>query len=79
MGKDKIPKEIKELVLWRIDAEIPPNHKLSIGGKGTFTKEEIRESVEKEDEIGRLFVDMQMKFIHDLISGKITSTLAQSK
>lgn len=75
--KKKLDKEIKELVLWRLDASVPAHFKLSVGGKGTFNKEELKKHVEQEDDIGLTFVDMQLKFIKALTSGEFSRVLAE--
>lgn len=72
----KLDPDIKKLVLWRIDA-VPSNFKLSIGNQGTFDKEELKEHIEKEDEIGLEIVKMELKFIKDVSSGKISKFLAE--
>ncbi len=77
MNKERLSKEIKELILWKIEVEIPPNQKLSIGGEGTFSRDQLKEHVEAEDEIGIMFADMQIRFMKDLVSGKITKALAE--
>jgi hypothetical protein len=74
---EKLDKDIKELVLWRLETSIPANCKLSIGGTGAYTKHELREHVEAEDEIGRSFVDMQLKFIRAVASGEFSKALAE--
>lgn len=76
MSKEKMDKDVKNLVLWRIDA-IPSNFKLSIGSKGTFSKEQLKEHVEEEDDIGMTIVKMQLQFIKDLSTGKISKALAE--
>jgi len=76
--KEKLDKEIKELILWRLEATIPKHFKISIGSKGTFDKEELKKHVEKEDEVGMIFVNMQLNFIKDLASGKISEMLAKA-
>lgn len=73
----KIPEELKKLVLWRLEMEVPPNFKLSIGNKGTFTKDELKQHIEKEDEVGRIYADTQLKFIKALASGELTKLLAE--
>jgi len=70
----KYSEEIKELVLARIEV-MPPNLKLSIGNKGTFTKEELKEHVIKEDSTGEEIVNMQLNFIKALTSGRLIETL----
>ena len=42
MSEENKEDKLKELVLARIDI-MPPNLKLSIGGFGTFTKQELSE------------------------------------
>lgn len=43
---------------------IPHYMELSIGGKNkTFTREDIRQHLEKRDEIGEMFVELQMETI----------------
>lgn len=75
--KEEISPEVKKLALYRLEAEISPNFRLSIGNKGTFTKEALKEHVEKEDEIGIIYIDMQLRFIRDLAKGRITDELLE--
>jgi len=67
---------VKELVLARLNV-MPPNYKLSVGNRGTFTKDELIEHVKKGDETGSQIVNMQMNFIRALTSGKLIETLNQ--
>ena len=73
----KISPELKKLILWKIELEVPLNHKLSIGNKGTFTKEQLKKHVEDEDEIGKIYIEMNVKFMKALVSGELSRTLAQ--
>jgi len=75
--KNKINPAIKKLILWKLNTEVPSNFRLSIGNKGTFTKNELMKSIEKEDDVGRTYINMEMKFIKALVSGELTDTLAQ--
>lgn len=75
--KEKIDPDIKELIIWRIETSIPKHFKLSLGIKGTFDKEELKRHVEQEDDIGLEIVRMQLQFIRDLSSGKISKFLAE--
>lgn len=77
MKKNKIDKEIKHLVLWRLETSVPKHFKLSIGKEGIFSKEELKKHIEQEDDIGLTFVNMQINFIKDLASGKISKVLAE--
>ncbi len=74
---ERIDPEIKKLILWRIETSVPKHFKLCMGGKGTFTKVELKEHVEKEDEIGHDVINMELKFIRALSSGEFTRALAE--
>ena len=74
---EKIPEELKEIVLWKLEATVPSDFKLSVGDKGTFTKEELKKHVEQEDEIGVMFAEMQLSFTKALSSGKFSKTIAE--
>ena len=50
---------------------MPPNLKLSVGRYGTFTKEELIERVQKEDEVGKLIIEMQLKYLRSFKEGII--------
>ncbi|MDP3640676.1 MAG: hypothetical protein Q8R53_05785 [Nanoarchaeota archaeon] len=73
---ENISHELKKIVLWRLET-IPPHFKLSIGNEGTFTKEELKRHVEKEDNIGVIFAKMQLKFMKALASGEFSKTLSE--
>lgn len=74
---EKIDPEIKKLILWRIETGVPKHFKLSMGGKGTFSKEEMKEHVEKEDEVGQEIIKMELQFIKALSSGEFSKVLAE--
>lgn len=76
MGR-RIDPEIKKLILWRIETSVPNHFKLVIGDKGTFSKEELKRHVEKEDDIGLKIIDMELRFIKDLSSGEFSKSLAE--
>lgn len=63
-------------MLWRLET-IPPNFKLSVGNEGTFTKEELKQHIEKENNIGVLFASMQLNFMKALASGEFSKTSAE--
>lgn len=73
---EKIAEELKKIVLWRLET-IPPNFKLFVGNKGAFTKEELKEHVEKEDEVGVMFATMQLNFMKALANGEFSKALAE--
>jgi hypothetical protein len=67
-------KNIKNLIKERISV-MPNNIKLSIGNYGTFDKETLISSIEKEDEVGTEVIKMQLNFIKALTSGKFIEAL----
>lgn len=75
-SKHKMPEALKEIVLWKLDT-MPPHMKLSIGNKGTFSKEELKSHIEKEDEIGIIFSQMQLNFMKALASGEFSKAIAK--
>mgnify|MGYP000005724600 CR=1 FL=1 len=65
-----VSEDIKKLVITRLQS-MPPNLKLSVGRYGTFTKEELIERVQKEDEVGKLIIEMQLKYLRSFKKGII--------
>ena len=66
----RIKRDVKELVLARIDV-MPPNRNVVIGSYGSFNKEQLKEHVEKEDEIGKKIIEIQLAFLKALKEGDI--------
>ena len=65
-----VSEDIKKLVIMRLQS-MPQNLKLSIGKYGTFTKEELIERVQEEDEVGKLIIEMQLKYLRSFKKGII--------
>lgn len=61
--------DIKKLVIERIKAA-SDELEISIGST-TYTKDQILESVEKEDEVGKEFIDIQMEYLRDIAQGAL--------
>lgn len=74
-SNNEINKEIKELVIARIEAQISPNIKLSIGEDGSFGKDEMIDHVNRGDEIGKKIIDVHLNFIKAQASGALISAL----
>jgi hypothetical protein len=74
----KIDDNLKELVEARIDL-MPPNYKLSIGNKGTFTKEQLIEHVRSGDEIGMNLIETELSFIKALTNGQFIQALNENE
>ncbi len=52
---------------------LPSDRKVVIGGHGDFIKEQLIEHVEKEDDIGKIVVEMELSFLRALAQGKLFS------
>ena len=71
MSKEPIPEDVKKLVILRLET-LPSDKKISIGSYGDFKKEELIAHVEKEDEIGKKMVEVELEFLRALKKGIIT-------
>lgn len=76
MTEKKLDPELKKLILWRIETNVPKHFKLNIGGHGSFSKEELKECVQQENAIGIEYAKMQLKFIKALSTGEFSRVLA---
>lgn len=72
-NKDKrIKEDIKKLVIARVRAM---SDELGIViGSTNYSKKEILDSIEKEDEIGKEMVEIQMDYLRDMAEGAIYHT-----
>ncbi len=76
----KIKDSIKELVITRIDAQVPSNLRLSIGMSATgLTKEQMIEHVQRGDSIGKRIIEAHLRFIKAQVSGQLTSALVSAE
>ncbi|OGZ02737.1 MAG: hypothetical protein A2946_04120 [Candidatus Liptonbacteria bacterium RIFCSPLOWO2_01_FULL_53_13] len=60
--------EIKELVIARLKT-LPNNKDISIGSSGEFSKDELIEAVENEDQLGKKLIEVEMNFLRTLKDG----------
>lgn len=58
--------EVKELVIARLD-QLPSNVKISIGGVGSFTKDELINHVKEGDSVGERVAEVQLAYIRSFI------------
>ena len=56
---------LKKLVKERL-AAMPPDISFSIGEYGDFSREDLILEVEKESEVGKALIDMQVSFIREM-------------
>lgn len=75
-GKKKIPKALKNIVLKELET-MPDDMRTVIGTKGSFSKEELKKHVEKEDEIGIILSRIQLNFMKALASGELMKSLVK--
>ncbi len=68
-------KKVKELVLARIDAQVPSNLRLFIGSSNGMNKEQIMEHVRKGDEVGKQIVQMHINFMKAVVRGEVTNLI----
>ncbi|MFH0749804.1 MAG: hypothetical protein V1917_02715 [Candidatus Gottesmanbacteria bacterium] len=66
---DELQEQIRELVIARIRT-LSDDVSLSVGGED-LKREELIEHVQKEDEIGKNLIDMQIEFLQDMASGAL--------
>ncbi len=71
----KITEEMKEVVLARIEAQVPSNMKLFVGSSQGMGKEEIIKHIKDGDEIGKKIVLSHMKFIRAVAKGEVIRAL----
>lgn len=74
---EKIPEDLKELVIYRLDI-IPADKKISIGSAGEFSKSELIEHVKKGDEIGQKIVEVELTFLRALKEGVLLEEILAS-
>lgn len=61
--------EIKKLVLTRLEA-MPDTIRVSIGSEGKeLSKEDLIEHVKKEDKLGKMIIEMQLRYLKAMKTG----------
>ena len=74
-SENKITEEMKQLVVARIEAQVSPNLRLSIGSDGSFDRDEMIGHVKEGDDIGRKIIQVHLNFIKAQANGQLTSAL----
>ncbi len=64
----EIEQEIKNLVIARLKT-LPEDKSVSVGSEGDFTKDELIQHVEDNDEIGKKVIEVEMNFLHAIKEG----------
>ena len=63
--KEVYGKTIRELVISRLE-QMPDNHRLHIGNKGKFNREQLIQEVKNETEIGNKIIAMELHYLKSL-------------
>jgi len=59
---------LKDTVIARLKT-LPSDQKISIGAEGEFTRDEIIDHVERQDRIGKKFIEIELEFLRALKEG----------
>jgi hypothetical protein len=59
MGNDD---DEKAIILERLQ-RMPPTLKLSFGDYGSFTKDQLIDAIERDTDVGKMFVSIHMKYV----------------
>lgn len=57
--------EVRKLVIARLRS-FPSGRKMSIGSSGEFTKDELIERIQKDDDIGQKILQVQLNYLQSL-------------
>jgi len=72
----EVTEKMRELVLAKIDAQIPSNLRLFIGNLAqNMNKEEIMNHVRNDDEIGKQIVAIHIKFMKAVANGHLIKAI----
>ncbi len=66
--KSIIDEDIRKLVIARLRT-LSSGRKISIGSDGEFTKDELIQRVEQNDEIGKKITEIQLQYLRSLKEG----------
>jgi len=63
-----IEDDIKKIVIARLET-LSPNKKISIGNSGEFTRDQLIDSVKKENEVGLKLIQIEIEFLKSFKKG----------
>lgn len=61
----ELSQEIKRLVIKRLEA-VPANISFSLGNFGSFTKDELIDEIQKNSDVGKTMIEMELTFIREM-------------
>ena len=65
----KLDEQVRKLIKARL--RVIPSHLQVAVGSQEYSIKELLKSVEKENEVGKQLIEMQLQYLRDLASGKI--------
>ena len=65
----------RELVIARIDAQVPSNFRLSMGLHSCLSKEDLIKHIKSGDEIGKNIIDSHIRFLKAVAKGEVTKAI----
>ncbi|MEN8253640.1 MAG: hypothetical protein ABFQ62_04680 [Patescibacteria group bacterium] len=68
--EELIQEDMKLLAIERLKS-IPSNYQISVGGDGSFSRDEAIENVKNDSEIGKELIDVQIEFLRDMAQGEL--------
>jgi hypothetical protein len=71
----KYSQDIIDLVIERIDSQLPDDLKLFVGNGENYSKEELISHVKSGDEVGLSVIKSQMNFLKAVANGTFTKAL----
>lgn len=69
-----IDKDLKNLVMSRLET-MPDDIEISVGDLGSFSKIDLIAGVEAETEVGKKMIEIELRFMRDLINGQLYQNL----
>lgn len=66
--------DIRELVKARLQ-NFPSGKKISIGGDGDFSKEDLIEAVDQQTDLGKKIINIQMEYIRAFKDGTLLAQI----
>ena len=64
----------KEIVIARLRV-MPSNRRIAVGDRGSFSRDELILEVEKDTEVGKMMVEIEMAFLKALKDGKMYAAI----
>jgi len=69
-----IDKDLKNLVMSRLET-LPDDIEISVGDLGSFSKTDLIADVEAETEVGKKMIEIELRFMRDLVNGQLYQNL----